>query len=105
MPTIHFRNLTATGFEEFCFQLLRRLGFINLDWRKGQPRRQRTCRIYCRRAYWILYLCGTTTQTDNFPNKSSTRSLENPYLPKRLMLVETFETARLGMRNICDLSR
>lgn len=38
MSRIHFKNLTNLGFEEFCFHLLRRLGFINLDWRKGTPR-------------------------------------------------------------------
>jgi hypothetical protein len=38
MSRIQFSNLTSTGFEEFCFHLLRRLGFSNLDWRKGTPR-------------------------------------------------------------------
>jgi len=38
MSKIHFVNLTAVGFEDFCFHLLRRLGFSNLDWRKGTPR-------------------------------------------------------------------
>ena len=33
---IDFDNLDATGFEEFCFELLRELpGFSNVDWRKG----------------------------------------------------------------------
>jgi hypothetical protein len=27
--------MTDTDFEEFCFELLRELGFVNLDWRKG----------------------------------------------------------------------
>lgn len=35
---IHFKNLTSIGFEEFCFELLRRVGFSNLDWRKGTPK-------------------------------------------------------------------
>jgi hypothetical protein len=35
---IHFKNLTCIGFEEFCFELLRRVGFSNLDWRKGTPK-------------------------------------------------------------------
>lgn len=28
-------DLDHTEFEEFCFDLLRELGFVNLDWRKG----------------------------------------------------------------------
>ncbi len=28
-------NMSATDFEEFCFDLLRELGFVNTDWRKG----------------------------------------------------------------------
>jgi hypothetical protein len=28
-------GLNETEFEEFCFDLLRELGFVNLDWRKG----------------------------------------------------------------------
>jgi len=35
---IHFTHLTSVGFEEFCFDLLRRVGFSNLDWRKGTPK-------------------------------------------------------------------
>ena len=35
---IHFKNLTCIGFEEFCFELLRRVGYSNLDWRKGTPK-------------------------------------------------------------------
>jgi hypothetical protein len=38
MSRIHFTNLTCVGFEEFCFDLLRRVGFSNLDWRKGTPK-------------------------------------------------------------------
>jgi Restriction endonuclease len=32
------KNLTCVVFEEFCFELLRRVGFSNLDWRKGTPK-------------------------------------------------------------------
>jgi hypothetical protein len=39
MARIHFNNLTSIGFEELSFELLRRLGFINIDWRKGTPKR------------------------------------------------------------------
>jgi Restriction endonuclease len=28
-------GMDETEFEEFCFGLLRELGFVNLDWRKG----------------------------------------------------------------------
>jgi hypothetical protein len=28
-------GMTDTEFEEFCFNLMRELGFVNLDWRKG----------------------------------------------------------------------
>jgi len=28
-------NLDATEFEEFCFDLLHDMGFVNIDWRKG----------------------------------------------------------------------
>jgi hypothetical protein len=28
-------DMTDTEFEQFCFDLLRELGFVNLDWRKG----------------------------------------------------------------------
>src|SRR5262245_32170268 len=38
MSRILFKNLTCVGFEEFCFDLLRRIGFSNLDWRKGTPK-------------------------------------------------------------------
>jgi hypothetical protein len=34
MP-ISFGDLDDVQFEEFCFDLLQELGFINLDWRKG----------------------------------------------------------------------
>jgi hypothetical protein len=35
MSRLRFDRLSATEFEEFCFELLTELGFINLDWRKG----------------------------------------------------------------------
>lgn len=28
-------EMSDTAFEEFCFELLKELGFVNLDWRKG----------------------------------------------------------------------
>jgi restriction endonuclease len=36
---LNFNRLSATKFEEFCFELLHELGFINLDWRKGTARK------------------------------------------------------------------
>jgi hypothetical protein len=33
--SISFNQLTATEFEEFIFELLPKLGYVNLDWRKG----------------------------------------------------------------------
>jgi hypothetical protein len=35
MPKLDFSGLSATQFEEFTFHLLTRLGFVNVDWRKG----------------------------------------------------------------------
>lgn len=35
MPKLDFNGLSATDFEEFCFHLLSRLSFVNVDWRKG----------------------------------------------------------------------
>jgi len=32
---LSFSRMSATKFEEFCFDLLEELGFVNLDWRKG----------------------------------------------------------------------
>ena len=32
---LSFENLDATEFEEFCFDLLKQVGYINVDWRKG----------------------------------------------------------------------
>jgi len=37
--SISFANLDATDFEEFCFDLLVALGFINVDWRKGTDKK------------------------------------------------------------------
>jgi hypothetical protein len=35
MRSISFDNLSPTEFEEFCFDLLQKLDFFNIDWRKG----------------------------------------------------------------------
>ena len=35
MPKLDFSSLTETTFEEFTFHLLSRIGFVNVDWRKG----------------------------------------------------------------------
>ena len=35
MSRLDFGQLDATGFEEFCFELLQEVGFVNVDWRKG----------------------------------------------------------------------
>lgn len=35
MKSISFNHLNPTEFEEFCFDLLQKLGFFNIDWRKG----------------------------------------------------------------------
>jgi Restriction endonuclease len=37
MRHLSFGRLTAVEFEEFCFDLLHALHFINIDWRKGTP--------------------------------------------------------------------
>ena len=37
MRHLSFGRLSAVEFEEFCFDLLHALGFINIDWRKGTP--------------------------------------------------------------------
>jgi len=36
--SVWFGHLTPTEFEEFCFELLGAMGFVNLDWRKGTPK-------------------------------------------------------------------
>ena len=33
-----YDDMTDTEFEEFCFELMRELGFVNVDWRKGTPK-------------------------------------------------------------------
>lgn len=38
LSSTSFDHLTATEFEEFCFDLMKELGFINVDWRKGTPK-------------------------------------------------------------------
>jgi hypothetical protein len=35
MRPLSFEALDATEFEQFCFDLLQELGFVNVDWRKG----------------------------------------------------------------------
>jgi Restriction endonuclease len=37
MRHLSFGRLSAVEFEEFCFDLLHALRFINIDWRKGTP--------------------------------------------------------------------
>lgn len=37
MDSLSFNHLTATQFEEFGFDLLHSLKFVNVDWRKGTP--------------------------------------------------------------------
>jgi hypothetical protein len=37
--SISFANLDETDFEEFCHDLLIELGFVNVDWRKGTPKK------------------------------------------------------------------
>ncbi|TDE26463.1 restriction endonuclease [Actinomadura sp. 6K520] len=34
---MRFDTLSPTDFEDFCFDLLSEIGFINVDWRKGTP--------------------------------------------------------------------
>ncbi|MEO6197165.1 MAG: restriction endonuclease, partial [Dehalococcoidia bacterium] len=35
MSRLELDSLDGTDFEEFCFELLHELGFVNVDWRKG----------------------------------------------------------------------
>ena len=35
MNGIDFDSFDSTDFEEFCFELLKEAGFVNIDWRKG----------------------------------------------------------------------
>lgn len=37
--SVSFANLDDTDFEEFCHDLLLELGFVNVDWRKGTPKK------------------------------------------------------------------
>jgi len=37
LGVVRFDGLSPTDFEEFCFDLLSEIGFINVDWRKGTP--------------------------------------------------------------------
>jgi hypothetical protein len=39
LGSISFANLDDVDFEEFCFDLLIELGFVNVDWRKGAPKK------------------------------------------------------------------
>lgn len=38
LGVVRFEDLSPTGFEEFCFDLLSESGFVNVDWRKGTPK-------------------------------------------------------------------
>lgn len=38
MGALSFEGMDETDFEEFCFELLGEVGFVNVDWRKGTPR-------------------------------------------------------------------
>ncbi len=35
LGAVRFDGLSPTDFEEFCFDLLSEIGFVNVDWRKG----------------------------------------------------------------------
>lgn len=37
LGAVRFDGLSPTDFEEFCFDLLSEVGFVNVDWRKGTP--------------------------------------------------------------------
>ena len=39
MRDLNFNHLSDTDFEQFTFDLLHQLGFVNLDWRKGTGKR------------------------------------------------------------------
>lgn len=36
---LSFENLDATDFEEFCFDVLKQSGYVNVDWRKGTAKK------------------------------------------------------------------
>lgn len=38
LGAVKFDGLSPTEFEEFCFDLLSELAFVNVDWRKGTPK-------------------------------------------------------------------
>ena len=38
LSSTSFDHLDATEFEDFCFDLMKELGFVNVDWRKGTPK-------------------------------------------------------------------
>lgn len=38
LGAVRFDGLSPTDFEEFCFDLLIEVGFVNVDWRKGTPK-------------------------------------------------------------------
>ncbi|PZP32806.1 MAG: restriction endonuclease [Kocuria rhizophila] len=38
LSSTSFEHLSPTDFEEFCFDLMKELGFVNVDWRKGTPK-------------------------------------------------------------------
>ena len=38
MPRVTFEHVNETQFEEFTFDLLHELNFVNTDWRKGTPK-------------------------------------------------------------------
>jgi hypothetical protein len=39
MPeSLSFKHLIDTEFEQFCYDLLSALGYVNVDWRKGAPK-------------------------------------------------------------------
>jgi hypothetical protein len=35
---ISFSHLSPTEFEELCYEVLKSMGFVNLNWRKGTPK-------------------------------------------------------------------
>lgn len=39
MPKLTYEHINETQFEEFVFELMEALGFVNVDWRKGTPKK------------------------------------------------------------------
>jgi hypothetical protein len=40
MPeSLSFKHLSDTEFEQFCYDLVSTLGYVNIDWRKGTPKK------------------------------------------------------------------